>query len=668
MESTSYFANSRGLVIGNDGNFATVHGNQILNYFNREPERKTALTIYDQFRQVMLGDIFRINDFGVYKYPRLWNDGKPKADKTICAAQVIGGEGRVFTMITYAGPEAQDAFQKDFQMYARRLTAGPFQVYGINTNVPTVLFYDERQPLAKFLDGLGSFGKLYLQSLKKQFHWHKNEIWLDPKKGELCQGPAGPECDTISEGHIPWENLSCSAKLLEDGNCLSFLAGLKARYVDREVVKAIGKLCSSRVSEVEVHQPTICSASTNTTVAVSGGLWESVNNCLSEREVMENGATRFTLKGEGVRPSVWIDSLEEWGVWMSQALSINDDLSQCELIYPDLRLGGHLSTSENTRLRRRGKSIYLFVHPLSTSTPTEDCWTCLLHHWSFDPTGQRPLPAEICEDLGLPIELTLNVQSTKRHRWTNEAYKRMHQYQLARGFDPKTTDFAQHLGLPIYQVQSDSDRFEDVDGKPGPPKEGLKGRGTALRANINSQFQPKATTTSSNPRLTTKSMPSFSVSSISVSPPKRPEIQSREPARIHRTATRGAAKPGITSGKVTPASSRTRTPLPPEPVHIASSSPKLRTPRNAETTPASTRSASPSSSIVRISRRPRPASSTGTRNGTEGNIRIPGTQNTMKTPSKQVRQCRDPTIPTRPTARPTNDHERSSSSSQRVWR
>ncbi|KAL0566940.1 hypothetical protein V5O48_015054 [Marasmius crinis-equi] len=40
----------------------------------------------------------------------------------------------------------------------------------------------------------------------------------------------------------------------------------------------------------------------------------------------------------------------------------------------------------------------------------------------------------------------------------------MYKYQPARGFDPKTPDFARHLGYPIYQVQSDSDRFEqDVD-------------------------------------------------------------------------------------------------------------------------------------------------------------------------------------------------------------
>ncbi|KAL0565377.1 hypothetical protein V5O48_016644, partial [Marasmius crinis-equi] len=458
MANPSYFANSHGLVIGSDGNFATVHGNQILNYFNREPERKTALTIYDQ---VMLGDIYRTEDFGVYKYSsqRWWDF---KADRTICAAEVIGVEGRAFTMISYTGPEARED--------GSSLNAGPFQVYGINTNVPTVLFYDERQPLAKFSGSLGVWGRGYLGALINQLNCDENEIWLDPKKGELCQGPAGPKCGYIYGVGSRWGNLSCSAELLQEGNCLAYLASLKARGVDRDVVKEIAGHWSGAWSEVKVHQPTILSTSTNATVAVSGGLWKESLGC-GEREVMENGATRFTLKNEGDFFYVEPDWVEQCGVWLSQALSVfhargislDDDLSQFELISPDLSLAGELSDSETTRQRRRKKTIYLFLGPLSPSTPSDWCDTSSLHYWSFDPTGQHPLPPKICEHLGLPIELDLYVCSTRRCGWNNEAYKRMHQYQVTRGFDPKTINFARHLGYPIYQVQSDSDRFEDVD-------------------------------------------------------------------------------------------------------------------------------------------------------------------------------------------------------------
>ncbi|KAL0571844.1 hypothetical protein V5O48_010112 [Marasmius crinis-equi] len=824
MESTSYFANSRGLVIGNDGNFATVHGNQILNYFNREPERKTALTIYDQ---VMLGDIYRTEDLGVSTYPRRWDirgrrwweEGSQylRADRTVCAAQVIGREGRIFTVITYTGPEAQQAFEKDFQMFSTSITTGPFQVYGMNTNVPTVLFYDgkwmyalmqtslisrpERQPLAKFLDGLGFLGKLYLQSLKKKFGCHKNEVWLDPKKGILCQGPAGPKCDTISFRCIPSENLPCSAELLQDGHCLSFLASLDAKSVDREVVYVIAQEFSRGDSKAEVHQPTICSALMNATVAVGGGLWTNSADCLGERKAMENGATRFMLEDKGDWIWMRIGWLEECRVWMSQALSIfhargislNDDLSQFELIVPHLELDGRLSKSETTRQRRREKSIYLFVGPLSPSTPTEVCATSLLHYWSFDPTGQHPLPAEMCEDLGLPIQLSFYVFLRYQWFWKNEAYKWMHQYQVSRGFDPKTTDFARHLGYPIYHVQSDSDRFKDIDNIPSlihpgaataaspaqsssavskslgpgdlseessyrpntqfppsqhavsapfnnplphadtslatapstpfdshtasagsthlndlihsgavtvaspvqsslaavtslpqmtqdrPAKEDLKRRettrqGTASQGNMHSRSPPKATPPSPNlrkfprtPGNAASRLPTKSTPSVSISPPNWPQIQPRESTRVRGSVTRDAAKPGMTSGKAISGSSRTRTPLPSEPTHIASSSAKLQTPRSTTITPASTQRANPSSSAARIGR-PGPAPSTGTHSGIKGNATSPGMHNNAKTPSKAVQQCREPTTPARPTARPTKNHERSSSSSQRVWR
>ncbi|KAL0569654.1 hypothetical protein V5O48_012309 [Marasmius crinis-equi] len=443
MANPSYFANSHSFII-NGSNFATVQGNQIVNYSNCEPERRTALATYDQFRKVIQGDINRIKDIGVYKYPRRWDDGdrgwweegKLRVDRTICAAQVFGGEGRVFTVITYTGPEAQQALERDF-----RINAGPFQVFGVNTDVPTVLFYDERQPLANFLDGLGYWGKRYLESLRMQFHCSYNEIWMDPKNGELCRGPAGPDCwiggPDLEE--LVLEALPSSADLLQDGNCLRFLASRKPKDVDRWVVGAVGAIAGSlQPNMVRVPQLTI------------------------------DGV--FTLK-EGGGLDLRISWEEERKVWMSQALSVfhtrgislDDNPSQYVLMIPDLRSFGGLSTSETTRQRRREKTIYLFFRPLSPSTPMKDCKTSSLHYWSFDPTGQHPLPPKICEELGLPVELSLECQVPWQLRWNNEHYKRMHQYQLARGFDPKTTEFARHLGYPIYQVQIDSDRFEDVD-------------------------------------------------------------------------------------------------------------------------------------------------------------------------------------------------------------
>ncbi|KAL0568355.1 2' O-ribose methyltransferase [Marasmius crinis-equi] len=197
----------------------------------------------------------------------------------------------------------------------------------------------------------------------------------------------------------------------------------------------------------------------------------------------------------------------------------------------------------------------------------------------------------------------------------------------------------------------------------GPAKEGQKGRetaqqGTALRGDIHARSPPKATSPSSNLRMSSRTpgnaasrLPTKPKPSVSTCPLKRPQIQPRESTRVHRTVTRDAAKPGMTFEKAISESSWI--PLPSEPTNIASPSPKLRTPRSATITPASTRRANPSSSAARIGR-PRPMPNTGTRSGIEGNAASPGMHNNAKTPSKGVQQRRDPTTPTRPTARPIN--------------
>ncbi|KAL0566801.1 hypothetical protein V5O48_015206, partial [Marasmius crinis-equi] len=115
MSHTSYFANASEFVIEN-GNFATIKGNQIINnnqriYYAREKER----TEYDDYNQVKSGNILRTKDFGVYRYLRRWDkrerDGEKegyRADKVICAAQVMGEKGSTFTAVSYTGPEARE--------------------------------------------------------------------------------------------------------------------------------------------------------------------------------------------------------------------------------------------------------------------------------------------------------------------------------------------------------------------------------------------------------------------------------------------------------------------------------------------------------------------------------------------------------------------------------
>ncbi|KAL0570617.1 hypothetical protein V5O48_011343, partial [Marasmius crinis-equi] len=59
------------------------------------------------------GDIYRYENMGIYSYQRCQNKSylrgsDLRADKTICAAEVVGVQGRVFTAVSYTGPDAKE--------------------------------------------------------------------------------------------------------------------------------------------------------------------------------------------------------------------------------------------------------------------------------------------------------------------------------------------------------------------------------------------------------------------------------------------------------------------------------------------------------------------------------------------------------------------------------
>ncbi|KAL0570447.1 hypothetical protein V5O48_011511 [Marasmius crinis-equi] len=71
----------------------------------------------------------------------------------------------------------------------------------------------------------------------------------------------------------------------------------------------------------------------------------------------------------------------------------------------------------------------------------------------------------MCHHLGLPVALKLEFGIPDAFSWSNDAYRAVHAYQLARGFDPTTTDFARSLRYPTYKpIQNDSDKFEELEG------------------------------------------------------------------------------------------------------------------------------------------------------------------------------------------------------------
>ncbi|KAK1219870.1 hypothetical protein PQX77_017393 [Marasmius sp. AFHP31] len=258
--------------------------------------------------------------------------------------------------------------------------------------------------------------------------------------------------------------------MLQEDVFLRFLASQKSKQVDQvflDTMRWYGDNDGDGDDEgvPEFDQPTIFSTLTATPIAVANHVWTSRKG-FTERKALEDGLTRFRLEGDGSVLELRLNSNAE-RAWVSQSLnifqacgiSLDDDLSVYNVVYSQARLEGYLDRSPSKSQRRHQQPIYLFIYP-----PPPDLSkgkTSRLHFWSFHEHGQHRLSPESCLHFGLPIELKIS-QVINLSRKIN-SYKLTHQYQLLRGFDPTTTDFAQHLGYGhIFQPIHHPDRFMEV--------------------------------------------------------------------------------------------------------------------------------------------------------------------------------------------------------------
>ncbi|KAK1223550.1 hypothetical protein PQX77_013572 [Marasmius sp. AFHP31] len=88
-----------------------VNGNQINQYIHQEERKHTE---FDDFQHVKRGDIFRLRDIYAQKSDSPDEQSVRRrrlyaVNKTICVAEVDGRQGRVFTVVTYTGPDAREA-------------------------------------------------------------------------------------------------------------------------------------------------------------------------------------------------------------------------------------------------------------------------------------------------------------------------------------------------------------------------------------------------------------------------------------------------------------------------------------------------------------------------------------------------------------------------------
>ncbi|KAK1234277.1 hypothetical protein PQX77_002523 [Marasmius sp. AFHP31] len=408
-------------------------------------------------------------------------------ERSIVLGKIVSGEG-IGTIVTVESYEGEDAPKEWKQRFLCHTTGKSFfrrnesaHLLALNrSKVPLLIYSGGLVPVAHFCGNFGWLGVIYFDSLSEQWgsnkHW--SGLWMDPARGAICQGPDGPEGE-VPFHYVPISNLKLpsTVDLLQEDVFLRFLASQSSSEVDDAFISAIHRVHQTGDMPKSVSQPTIFSALTQAPIAftVASYSWKS-NSGLVEQKALENGLTRFRLDGDTARISLASEDAEK--AWLAQALSmfhscgisLEEDLSLYQLIWSGVWLSSFLNDSPNKSRQRCQQPIYLFVcsSPPDLRNGEE---TSSLHFWSFHEGGRHPLSTEVCNNLGLPIALQIAKGSPHSTSWSTKHFKLIHRYQLLRGFDPTTTDFARHLGRnnSLFQPINNSDQFTEIYEDQDPP-------------------------------------------------------------------------------------------------------------------------------------------------------------------------------------------------------
>ncbi|KAK1233191.1 hypothetical protein PQX77_003667, partial [Marasmius sp. AFHP31] len=436
---------------------------------------------YDQYFEYRRSDIRLLRKIHHEKVWDLRLCVQIDCERSVWLAEILSGDGkgRIVTVVSYQGQDAPEIWKTTFRDSTTQLCADNAHLLGINrSKIPLLILLGELVPAATLADNIGELSQWYLSSLRSHWGCKREELWIDNARGVICRGPEGPEPYLFGED-FGLDGLVVTTDLLKEDTLTRYLANLKAKRTDLALVKCISYGRDDPDDDDDdvgmsrsVDQPTVFRNLDNTTIAVANQTWASIRESLVERELLENGQFRFLFTEGDESFSLHLNH-DIGEVWISQALSIfhscgialEESLRDCTLVVPQATLVGRPYKSESKRRLPLKQPIYLFVrlpHPSSYSAASFQYISSF--HWSFQESGDPPLPLEICDSLGLPIELEFSGISYSSMSWTAAQYKMLRQYKVLRGFDPNTTAFAQHVGFNdcVFTPIIDSDQIEVV--------------------------------------------------------------------------------------------------------------------------------------------------------------------------------------------------------------
>ncbi|KAG7096307.1 hypothetical protein E1B28_003753 [Marasmius oreades] len=263
--------------------------------------------------------------------------------------------------------------------------------------------------------------------------------------------------------------MSSKIDLLEEDVFWRYLSGVKPadRKFDEHIIETLALQCDYDQYYLPDSVPWVNSVySTLTESPIAVAPWIS-EPCFDDTVHMPDGTTRFTLVN--VCKGSYFELGTDWWsakyAWLSQAsavfhklgVSLDEDLGDYRFIVTDLKLDGQINRDEVFWQRRhRHGPIYLYIPPFRRRSRV---------FWSSDENGKTRISNRTCRYLGLPAgRCVTNGARSWWHSWPTQVYKDIRKWQVSRGFDPTTTDFARYLKHPIFDViQSGTSRFEELN-------------------------------------------------------------------------------------------------------------------------------------------------------------------------------------------------------------
>uniref|UniRef100_A0A0W0FR71 Uncharacterized protein n=1 Tax=Moniliophthora roreri TaxID=221103 RepID=A0A0W0FR71_MONRR len=213
-------------------------------------------------------------------------------------------------------------------------------------------------------------------------------------------------------------------------------------------------------------------------------LWKWVGvDGLVEETWLDGGLTRFKLIDVG---RVFLRTTFDWEAfcdgWLSQSSCAFDALETTErqeslFVVNPYWLGlrstqheydtydGPSASFDLCDAAEEISAVYLFLYPPPMTLSESASWMGgHTHFWSFDKTGHSRIPEVEWKRWDLPV-LTPDTSIVCLRSWPTHVYTTLRDWQIARGFDPSTSDWARHVGCPELEIigaEKKKSRFEEL--------------------------------------------------------------------------------------------------------------------------------------------------------------------------------------------------------------